>query len=79
MGHEKETHFFVFLSKFSFLRFLWAFFDFFPYVTLLHFWFQATGHSFSHRNVLFGLKKPMTGSENKNLLVFYKEKIEKCQ
>ena len=27
----------------------------FPYITLVFFLFQATGHSFSPRNVIFGL------------------------
>ena len=47
----------IFLSsKFSFLRFLLSFFDFFPYITLVKFLFQANGHSFSPRTVIFGLR-----------------------
>ena len=37
-----------------------AFFDFFPYMTPVFFLFQATGHSFSSRNVIFGLREPCT-------------------
>ena len=47
-------------QKFSYLRFLWAFFDFCPYITFVNFLFQATGHSFSPRNVIFGLREPCT-------------------
>ena len=31
-----------------------------PYITLVFFWFQDTGHSFSPRNVIFGLREPCT-------------------
>ena len=30
---------------------------FFPYITLVNFWFQASGHSFSPRIVIFGLSE----------------------
>ena len=36
LGHEKETYLFLF-SKFSCLRFLLVFFDFFPYITQVFF------------------------------------------
>ena len=35
-------------------------FDFFPYITLVFFLFQGTGHNFSPRNVIFGLREPCT-------------------
>ena len=35
-------------------------FRFFPYITLVNFWFQATGHTFSPRYVIFGLRGPFT-------------------
>ena len=40
-------------SKFSFLRFFRHFSFFSPYITLVIFLFQATGHNFSPRNVMF--------------------------
>ena len=35
-------------------------FVFSPYITLVNVWFQATGHNFSPRNVIFGLREPCT-------------------
>ena len=56
LGHEKETHFLFF--EIFILTLLLAFFIF-P-ITLVTFCFQATGHSFSPRNVVFGLRGPYT-------------------
>ena len=58
-GHEKETHFFIFL-KFSFLRFLLTFFDLSKYNTSIFYFFQATGNSFSPRDVIIRLRKTFT-------------------
>ena len=68
LGHEKKRLFFF--SKFSFYA-LYCHFSFFPpYITLVNFGFQATGHSFSPRNdVISGLRKPC---RNWRLLRFLK-------
>ena len=42
------------------LRFLLAFFVFFPYITLVNICFQYTGHSFSPSDLIFGLGGPFT-------------------
>ena len=47
---------------------------FFPYITLVNFWFQASGHSFSPRIVIFGLSEPCT-IENWRLLKFFENSI----
>ena len=64
----------IFFSKFSSLRFLYAFFDFFPFITLVIFWFQSTGHSFSPRDVIFGLREPCT-TRNWRPLTFFENSI----
>ena len=56
---EKNNNFFVFWN-FHFFAFYRHFFDFFPYIILVNFLFQATGHSFSPRNVKFGSREPYT-------------------
>ena len=50
---------FLFFEIFIFTLFI-GIFRFFPYITLIYFWFPATGHSFSPRNVIFGLREPCT-------------------
>ena len=55
-----NTTFLCFFEIFIFLRFSLAFFDIFPYITLINLWFHATRHSFSPRNVIFGLREPCT-------------------
>ena len=52
------------------------FLDFFPYtsITLVIFWFQATGHRFSPRNVMFGLREPCTIIDWR-LLTFFENSI----
>ena len=55
----RKKHFFLFFEIFFFTLFI-GIFRFFPYITLVKFWFQATGHSFSPRNVIFGLREPCT-------------------
>merc|ERR1711923_179415 len=56
---RKKRIFFVFRNL-HFYAFYRHFFDFFPYITLVNFWFQATRHSFSPRNMIFGLREPCT-------------------
>ena len=48
---RKKTHFFLFFEIVIFTPFFD--FRFFPYITLVNFCFQATGHSFSPSNVIF--------------------------
>ena len=69
---EKNT-FFLFFEIFIFTLFI-GIFRFFPYITLVNFWFQATGHSFSPRNVIFGLREPCT-TKNWRLLNFFENFI----
>ena len=57
---------FLFFEIFIFTLFI-GIFRFFPYITLVNFWFQAPGHSFSPRNVIFWLREPCT-IENWRLL-----------
>ena len=47
---------------FLFLHFIFDFFRFFSYITIVNFGFQATGHIFSPRNVIhvFGLRELCT-------------------
>ena len=47
----RKKHIFLFFEIFIFTLFI-GIFRFFPYITLVNFWFQATGHSFSPRNVI---------------------------
>jgi len=54
---RKKNTFFLFFEMFIFMLFI-GIFRFFSYITLVNFWFQATGHSFSHRNVIFGFREP---------------------
>ena len=54
LGHEKETYLFLF-SKFSCLRFLLVFFDFFPLYNTSKFWVSS---NFSPRNVIFRSREP---------------------
>ena len=65
---RKKTHFFVF-RIFHFYAFYRHFF--FPYITLIMFLFQATGHSFSPSNVIFVFREPCT-IENWRLFIFFK-------
>ena len=55
----RKKRIFLFFEIFIFTLFI-GIFRFFPYITLVNFWFQATGHSFSPRNVIFGLREPCT-------------------
>ena len=54
MGCEKETHYFF--RNFNFLRFSLALLISPPFITVAHFGFQATDHSYSPINVIFGLR-----------------------
>ena len=74
LGYEKEILFcFVFLN-FHFYAFYRHFFIFFPYITLVNFLFQATGHIFSSRNVIFGLRELCT-IRNWRILKFFENLI----
>ena len=42
----RKKRIFLFFEIFIFTLFI-GIFQFFPYITLVNFWFQATGHSFS--------------------------------
>ena len=70
LGIWEKNAFFCF-SKFSFLRFLHAFFDFFLYITLVNFLFQSTDHSFWARNLIFGLSYPWD-MRKKRIFLFFK-------
>ena len=48
----RKKRIFLFFEIFIFTLFI-GIFRFFPYITLVHFLFQATGHSFTPRNVIF--------------------------
>ena len=56
-GHEKNM---LFLKEILFFTLFIGIFRFFPYITLVNLCFQATGHSFSCKNVIFGLREPCT-------------------
>ena len=64
----RKKRIFLFFEIFIFSLFI-GIFRFFPYITLVNFWFQASGHSLSTRIVIFGLSKPCT-IENWRLLNF---------
>ena len=64
---KKRT--FLFFEIFIFTLFI-GIFRFFPYITLVNFWFQATGHSFSPGNMIFGLREPCI-IRNWRLLLFF--------
>ena len=55
----RKKRIFLFFEIFIFTLFI-GIFRFFPYITLVNFWFQASGHSFSPRIVIFGLSEPCT-------------------
>ena len=63
-----------FLSEIYIFTLFIDIFRFFPYITLVNFWFQASGHSFSPRIVIFGLSEPCT-IENWRLLIFFENSI----
>ena len=71
--HKKETHFLFFFEIFIFTLFM-DIFRFFPYITLVIFCFQATGHNFSPRDMIFGLREPCTIG-NWRLLTFFENSI----
>ena len=56
---KKRKKSIFFIEIFIFTLFI-GIFRFFPYITLVNFWFQASGHSFSPRIVIFGLSEPCT-------------------
>ena len=62
----RKKRIFLFFKIFIFTLFI-GIFRFFPYITLVNFWFQASGHSFSPRVVIFGLSEHCT-IENWRLL-----------
>ena len=65
----RKKRIFLFFEIFIFTLFI-GIFRFFPYIPLVNFLFQATGHSFSPRNVIFGLREPCS-IENWRLLTFF--------
>ena len=67
---RKKRISFVF-RNFQFYAFYRRFSIFFSYITLVKFWFQGTGHSFSPRNRIFGLREPCT-IRNWRLWIFLK-------
>ena len=69
----RKKRIFLFFEIFIFTLFI-GIFRFFPYITLVNFWFQASGHSFSPRIVIFGLSEPCT-IENWRLLKFFENSI----
>ena len=69
----KGVHSFLFFEIFIFTLFI-GIFQFFPYITLVNLCFQATGHSFSCRNMIFGLREPCT-IRNWRLLTFFENSI----
>ena len=71
-GHEKETHF-LFFEIFILTLFI-GIFRFFSLYNTSIFCFQATGHNFSPRDMIFGLREPCT-IENWRLLTFFENSI----
>jgi len=69
----RKKRFFLFFEIFIFTLSI-GLFRFFPYITLVHFLFQATGHIFSPRNVIFGLREPCS-IQNWRLLTFFENSI----
>ena len=69
----RKKRIFLFFEIFIFTLFI-GIFRFFPYITIVNFWFQASGHSFSPRIVIFGLSEPCT-IENWRLLTFFENSI----
>ena len=63
----------AFFRNFRFYAF-YRHFSIFPYITLVNFWFQASGHSFTPRIVIFGLSERCT-IENWRLLKFFENSI----
>ena len=55
----RKKRIFLFFEIFIFTLFI-GIFRFFPYITLVNFGFQTTGHSFSPRAVIFGFIGPFT-------------------
>ena len=55
----RKKRIFLFFEIFIFTLFM-DIFRFFPYITLVNFCFQATGHNFSPRDMIFGLREPCT-------------------
>ena len=51
----RKKRIFLFFEIFIFSLFI-GIFRFFPYITLVNFWFQASGHSFLPRNLILGLR-----------------------
>ena len=72
---DRPKNYFFCFSKFSFLRFLQTFFDFFSYTTLVNFCLsvcpRATGHTFWPRNLIFGLNDPWD-MRKKSFFLFFR-------
>ena len=67
---EMRTKLFLFLFGIFIFTLFISIFCFFPYITIVNLCFQATGHSFSCRNMIFGLREPCTIG-NWRLLTFF--------
>ena len=65
----RKKRIFLFFEIFIFTLFI-GIFRFFPYITLVNFGFQATGHRFSPRNMINGLREPCTIRNWKHLKIF---------
>ena len=65
----RKKRIFLFFEIFIFTLFI-GIFRLLPYITQIFYFFQATGHSFSPRNVIFGLREPCTIG-NWRLLIFF--------
>ena len=71
----RKKSIFLFFEIFIFTLFI-GIFRFFPYITLVNFLFQATGHSFSPRNVIFGLREPCTIRNWRRFISFENYKLQ---
>ena len=69
LGTWEKKRIFCFFEIFILTLFI-GIFRFFPYITLVNFCFQATGHGFSPRNVMFGLREPCTIINRRLLALF---------
>jgi len=69
----RKKRIFLLFEIFTFTLFM-DIFRFFPYITLVIFCFQATGHNFSPRDMIFGLREPCI-IRNWKLLTFFENSI----
>ena len=69
----RKKRIFLFFEIFIFTLFI-GIFRFFPYITLVNFGFHSTGHNFSPRDMIFGLRESCT-IRNWRLLTFFANSI----